>query len=228
MISTKTSLLKRIADSIGINKRFSRRGRDFVDKNPKTIVSPVDATLFCHGDIDDKGNIISKHGKVVPLTRLIGKYATKFKGGMYLNLYLSPKNKHYFVLPYDGTIKYIQKNDGRALIPTIIGLDNIFGNQTWFSKATLRNASIGIVIDTGKFSYALIAVGSLNVNNITVTCNAGKKYRKGDYVGHFAVGSTVILCFDKSLKKNSELLIKNDEAIYIGGRIMKIKPLRQS
>lgn len=222
MISTKDSLLKRFADYVGINKKFSKRGYDKIDANPKHIISPVDATLFCTGDIDESGNIISKHGKVVPLSKLIGKYADKFHGGIYLNLYLSPKNKHYFVVPYDGTVEHVQKKEGKAFLPTIIGLDKLFGNQTWFSKAAIRNASIGIVVKSKKFTYVLIAVGSLNVNNITITCDSGKKYLKGDYVGHFAVGSTIILCLDRNVKKNCKLLIVNQEKIMIGKSIIKL------
>jgi phosphatidylserine decarboxylase len=230
ILSTKKSLLNYFADTVGINKKFSKRGTDNINKSSKVIVSPVDATLFCYGSIDSKGNIISKHGKKVSLSNLIGKYSDKFCGGTYLNLYLSPKNKHYFVFPYDGTVKYIQKNEGKAFIPIIIGLDNIFGNQTWFSKAAEKNASIGIIVDTEKFSYAIIAVGSLNVNNISVNCEIGKKYKKGSYFGHFSIGSTIILCLDKNIKNNksknkisNQLCLNKGEHVTIGKEIVIIK-----
>lgn len=225
MTSTKNSLLKHLADVTGINAKFSKVEEDIIDKSLENIVSPVEATLFNCGYIDGQGFILSKHGKKVALNKLIGEHSNKFNDGIYLNLYLSPKNKHYFRLPYGGNVKYIQKNDGEALIPIIIGLDNLFGNQHWFSKAAKKNASIGIVVDAGKFSYAMIAVGSLNVNNITVECRSKKKYEKGAYTGYFSVGSTIILCFDKSFKKNSELLIKNGDPTIIGTPIIKINPI---
>ena len=225
MISTKTTPLKRLADRIGRNARFHQRADDEIDRNLEHITSPTEATLFYHGRIDREGNILSKHQKKVPLELLIGGYADRFQDGIYLNLYLSPKNKHYFVFPYDGKLEYVQENEGKAFIPVMIGLDNVFGNQRWFSKAAERNASIGMVIDAGKFSYAMIAVGSLNVNHITVSGETGKRYRKGDDAGHFSIGSTIVLCFDKSLRENSELLARTGEEKDIGERIIRINPI---
>jgi phosphatidylserine decarboxylase len=76
-----------------------------------------------------------------------------------------------------------------------------------------------------KFSYAIIAVGSLNVNNITIDCLQGKKYVKGAYAGHFSVGSTVILCFDKTLGKYSKLLMQDGQKTAIGENIFKINSI---
>lgn len=231
MISTKSSPLKYVADFLGINKKFSKRRHNIIDNNSKNIVSPVEATLLYHGNIDEQGYILSKHRKKITLDKLIGKYADTFQDGTYINFYLAPRDNHNFVLPYKGTIEYIQKNEGKASIPIMIGLDNIFSmiglnnifdNQYWFSKAVKRNASIGIIINSQKFSYAMIAVGSLNVNNISVECEVGKKYHKGVYAGRFSIGSTIILCFDKSFKDNSEMLIKNGEQTKIGEPIIKI------
>lgn len=225
MKSTKNSLLKHLADATGINAKFSKICDDNVNKNSEVITSPAEASLFSQGNINEQGYILSKHGKKVELNNLIGKYSDKFLNGTYLNFYLSPKNKHYFRLPYGGVIEYIQKNEGKSLIPVMLGLDNLFGNQHWFSKAAKKNASIGIVVNAGKFCYAMIAVGSLNVNNITVECERGKKYDKGAYAGYFSVGSTIILCFDKTFKKNSKRLIKNGELTIIGKPIIKIKSM---
>jgi phosphatidylserine decarboxylase len=226
MKSTKESPFKHIADTFGINARFHKKeDHNNIDPSLEYVSSPAEATLFYHGKIDREGYILSKHKKRIELEKLIGKYADTFQDGIYLNMYLSPKNKHYFIFPYDGNVEYIQKNESKAFIPVMIGLDNIFGNQRWFSKAAERNASVGMVIDAKKFSYAMIAVGSLNVNHITVKCETGKKYHKGDYAGHFSVGSTILLCFDKSFKENSKLLIKNGDKKGIGDKIIKINSI---
>lgn len=225
MKSTRETSWKIFADKIGINDRFHRKEEDIIDHSLEFISSPAQATLFYNGRIDDEGYILSKHKKRVALEKLIGKYADRFKDGIYLNMYLSPKDKHYFVFPYLGKVEYIRKNDGKAFIPVMIGLDNVFGNQRWFSKAAESNASIGVVVNAGKFSYAMIAVGSLNVNHITVKCETGKKYNKGDYAGYFSVGSTIVLCFDKSFGQNSRRLIKNGERKDIGENIYKIRAI---
>ncbi len=224
MKSTKSSWLKKTMDGIGFNAKFHKVHEDKIDFSLEYIMNPAESTMACHGIIGDEGHIISKNRKVIALDSVIGKYANKFRDGIYLNMYLSPKCKHYFRIPYDGTVGYIQKNNGKGL-PVIIGLDNILGNMKWFAKAIENNATIGVVVDTKNFSYAMIAVGSLNVNHITIKCEEGKKYRKGDYAGHFSVGSTIVLCFDKSFRKNSKMLIKDGEKKDIGENLIKIKGL---
>jgi len=224
MRSTKSSLLKRVMDSTGFNAKFHKVQEDAIDSSLEYIMNPAESTMACHGIIGNDGYIISKNKKVVALDKVIGKYADNFHDGIYLNMYLSPKNKHYFRFPYDGAVEYIQKNNGKGL-PVMIGLDNILGNMRWFAKAIEQNATIGMVVNTKNFSYAMIAVGSLNVNHITMKCEEGKRYHKGDYAGHFSVGSTIVLCFDKSFKNNSRLLIKNGEKKDIGENIIKIKSI---
>jgi len=71
----------------------------------------------------------------------------------------------------------------------------------------------------------MIAVGSLNVNHITVNCEEGKRYRKGYDAGHFSVGSTILLCFDKSFRENSELKINDGEKTDVGNNIIRINPI---
>jgi len=227
MISTTKSRLNRFADRIGWNAQFHKVGKDDrLYPSLEYIASPADATLACHGNIGKEGDIISKHKKVVALEKIIGNYANKFHEGIYFNMYLSPRNKHYFRIPYDGTVEYIQMNNGKAKYfweTVMIGLDNWFGDTKMFAKAIEENATIGIVVKAKHFSYAMIAVGSLNVNNITVKCEEGKKYCKGFKAGYFSIGSTILLCFDKSLKKNiEELLIKDGEKKDIGDDIVKI------
>ena len=230
MKHTKSSPLKRRMDKKGSNAEFHKVQDDILNSSLEYIASPAESRLEYHGIIGEDGYIISKHKKVVALENMIGKYAERFNDGIYLNMYLSFGNKHYFRFPYDGTVEYIQVNNGEGH-PVVIGFDNIavkiglnkiLGDMRMFAKAIKKNATIGIIINSGKFSYAMIAVGSMNVNYIAVECEVGKKYRKGDYAGHFAIGSTIILCFDKSFRKNSKLLIEDRDKKDIGENIIKI------
>ncbi len=230
MRTTKKSGLNRAADKLGWNKIFHEvHNDDYLNPSLEYVASPAEATLACHGVIGREGDIISKHKKIVPLEKMIGDYATKFHGGIYFNMYLSPGNKHYFRMPYDGTVEYIQLNNGKAKHfweVIMIGLDNLFGNTKMFVKAIDQNATIGMVVRSNHFSYAMIAVGSLNVNNITILCDEGKKYRKGHRAGYFSVGSTILLCFDKNFRKNIDKnaqLFEDGIKKDVGEDIIKIK-----
>lgn len=230
-ISTKESWLKKQADRSGINRKFHRPVKDRLNPSLEYFASPAQAIIAWHDNIGESGYIISKHKKVVALEKIIGDYSEIFRGGTYINMYLAPKDKHYFRIPYDGTIEYMQMNDGKTKYfweAAMIGLDNWLGNTKMFAKAIDQNATVGIVIKAKHFHYALIAVGSLNVNNITLRCEEGKRYRKGYRAGYFSVGSTVVLCFDKSLKKNidyEEIPIKDGVKVNVGDDLLKIKGL---
>ncbi len=85
-----------------------------------------------------------------------------------------------------------------------------------FSKAVKKNATIGSVFQTDKFSIAMIAVGSLNVNRIFTDYEEQKKYKKGVPCGYFSIGSTMLLCFPDYLK----VLVDKGDDLKIGQRIL--------
>ena len=73
---------------------------------------------------------------------------------------------------------------------------------------------------TKYFPYAMIAVGSLNVNGITII----KKdhYKKGDIGGYFNLGSSMLLCFPKNF---SVPTIKIGKKIDIGQTLINLKKI---
>jgi phosphatidylserine decarboxylase precursor len=219
--STKNTPLGRIADYLGINKKFHKYREDDVDPDSGAVVSPVEATLVEFGEIKDKGKILSKSGKEIELGPVLGESAELFSNGVYFNFYLNPaKNSHYWRIPYDCELISIKINPGKALFPALIWLDNLFEGNNYFAKAIRKNASVGLVFKTKFFPFAMIPVGSLNVSGIHVVNASGGKYRKGDIGGYFSIGSSVLLCFpDYPL----EVLIKTGTEVNIGEAIIKFK-----
>ena len=216
--STKRTFLERFASFIGINQRFHRCQKDNINLDSSVLISPVEAKLVCIGKIEKSGKLISKFGKRINLKETIGENANLFTNGFYLNFYLSPKNKHYWRIPYDSEIISTKVNNGKAKIPVIIGLEKFFPGTDFFEKAIKKNASIGSVFKTNKFYYAMIAVGSLNVNSINII----KKdiFKKGDIGGYFNLGSSMLLCFSKGPIKN---LIKLGTEVKVGQDLIRVK-----
>ncbi len=198
MIQTRKSLVGKLFDKLRLNERFHKYETIYFNKNSK-VISPVEATVAFLGDIDDAGNIISKNNKKISLYDVMGKQANNFLNGNYINLYLSPLNKHFWVTPAEGKFIYTQKNEGKAKIPIFLGLENILGIEM-FSKAVEKNASIASIFQTKKYKIAMIAVGSLNVNGITVDYEDFKNYSKGTPCGYFNLGSSMLLCFENKKK----------------------------
>ena len=213
--ATNNSLIGKIADSLGINKKFHQYKETNIDPLDKALISPVEGKVEHIGSINDDGILISKNNKEISLKELIGENYKQFINGKYINIYLSPLNEHYWVTPDDGLFIYTQKNKGSAVLPLFIGLESLFGIEM-FSKAVKKNASIGSVFQTEKFPIAMIAVGSLNVNRIYADYEENKKYKKGTPCGYFSIGSSMLLCFPDYLK----IIVEKHEKVKIGQRIL--------
>ncbi|MBU0959181.1 MAG: phosphatidylserine decarboxylase [Nanoarchaeota archaeon] len=216
----KKTFLERIADSLGINKRFSRIEEDIIDYREGIIVSPVQATLFEYGDIK-AGKLTSKNNREINLRDLIGDKEKIFSKGFFLNFYLSPKDKHYFRIPYNGKFTDTFFNKGKSKIPVFIGLDSLLHSSKFFQKAIKNNASISCILKTKHFPILLIPVGSLFVNGIHIYSKENTSYKKGKVFGHFGLGSSMLLCFPD--KDKIRLLIKKGQKVSLGQAIIEIK-----
>ena len=214
----KTTLFSRMIKWSKINRKFAKFQSDKVYFDPSFIVSPVQAKLVDMGPIStDK--IISKN-KEIQLSNLIGEYWSWFADGFFLNFYLSPKNKHYWRFPYEGKFIYTRFKQGKAKLPIMIGLERFFSNKPLFEKAITQNATVSSILQTPIFPMAMIAVGSLGVNNIKIFYQENKFYNKGEICGGFKIGSSMVLCFPNN--NQFELLIKKNQKVEIGEPIIKI------
>jgi len=154
-LSTKNSFVGKIAAHFGLNKKFHEYVKIITEPKGTALISPVEAKVMHIGNIDPKGMLISKNNKEIRLEELIGNYASQFLGGEFINFYLSPSNKHFWVTPYDGMFTYTQKNEGKSWLPVYTGLENVLGIEM-FSKAVKKNASIGSIFQTEDFQIAMI------------------------------------------------------------------------
>lgn len=213
--STKNSLVGKIADYFGLNKKFHEYTKIITDPKDNAVISPVEAKVVHIGNIDRNGMLISKNNKEIRLEKLIGNYANKFLDGKYINFYLSPSNKHFWATPYNGRFIYTQKNEGKSWFPVITGLENILGIEM-FSKAVKKNASIGSIFQTESFPIAIIAVGSLNVNRVHIDYDEMKNYKKGTPCGYFSLGSSMLLCFPNQFK----ILVDKGAEVKIGQSLL--------
>lgn len=217
--STRTSIMGFVVSKLGVNKKFHKFKDDYIDNDMNSIISPVDAKVVALGNIKNGGRIISKSNKEISLMEVLGKDSSLFSGGFYINLYLSPKNRHYWRVPYNSKLISMSINEGKATIPVFIGLDKIFKNKDFFKKAIKRNANIGMIFKTKYFSFAMIPVGSLNVNGIHIINEHKNVYKKGDIGGYFSIGSSMLLCFPKYPLKS---LVSIGDKVKIGDKIVNI------
>jgi|GEM_PF-720144 len=211
--STPSGPLERLCNLSGVNRRFHMARYDRIDKDPSVVASPVEASLVARGPVGDGGYILSKRGRRIALSDVMGEDAGRFSRGWYMNLYLSPADRHYWRSPYGGRFVSTHVNPGDAALPVFIGLESLFRKADLFPMAVRANASIASVLETQDFPIGMIAVGSLCVNAIHVLYEEGVEYEKGDLAGFFNIGSSMLLVFPDI---GAYPLIEEDDKVSIG------------
>lgn len=179
-----------------------------------TLTSPVDGCVSAMGSIQ-KDQIFQAKGHYYSVSALLAgddALSQCFEDGQFLTAYLSPKDYHRIHMPVEGTL----------LKTTYVPGDLFSVNQQTaqgVSKLFARNERVVNVFDTALGKVALVMVGALNVGSMEtawqgmITPPYGKKIMswdyaeqniclaQGEYMGHFNMGSTIILLLEKSCIK---------------------------
>jgi phosphatidylserine decarboxylase len=171
------------------------------------ILSPVDGTVSAIGNIDEE-RIFQAKGKSFSLQALLAEDAdliSRYRGGKFATLYLSPRDYHRIHMPTNGKLEKMIYVPGKLFSvnqTTAEGIDNLFA----------RNERAICHFQTEQGPLSLILVGALIVAGIE-TVWAGSvapgqslhtetyqeqpaiQLARGEEMGLFKLGSTVILLF---------------------------------
>jgi len=177
-----------------------------VDANTQSIVSPVDGTISSAGPIRDN-SIFQAKGLEYSLEDLLAtdlQDARRYIDGSYATIYLAPYNYHRIHAPLDGKIvaaRYIPGDLFSVNTATAANVPGLFR----------RNERLVVHLRSAHGPYAMVFVGALNVGSIStpwsgeirprktgvvemISLEKGPDaVRKGDLLGWFNMGSTVIL-----------------------------------
>jgi phosphatidylserine decarboxylase len=190
------------------NAFFTRRlkpGRRPLPAEPGVLVSPADSRLTSVGPVPDHGELEQVKGRTYALSELLGSVeeAACFRGGVQATLYLSPSMYHRVHSPLDGRVRAWTYRPGR-LFPV-----NAFSVRS-VDRLFTRNERVVVFLDSDAFGpVALVMVGAANVGRMTLSfaplaTNTGAPagtvrppqeilLRRGDELGAFNLGSTVVL-----------------------------------
>lgn len=213
-----------------------RQGARTIVADETAIACPNDGFVSQLGDIND-GKIFQAKGHDFSLLELVGgdhKIAGAFTGGKFATLYLSPKDYHRVHMPLSGRLESMTYIPGSLfpVKPSIVAtVPNLFA----------RNERVVCLFQTAIGPMAVILVGAMIVASIHTTW-AGQiaptsskqvthtEYQetsnnitieKGQEMGHFQLGSTVILLFPKNkIAWNKALTAEMD--LKLGQEIGKI------
>lgn len=175
------------------------------------IASPVDGTTSEFGQIKDN-RLLQAKGIDYRLVELIGgdqRLAEKFVDGNYATFYLSPKDYHRVHMPYAGTLRSMTHIPGK-----LFSVSTEVTRQ--IPKVYAGNERVVFRFDSEIGPFLMVMVGAIGVGSVattwagTVTNHAetdissidypasGSKamtFAKGDELGYFDMGSTVVMVF---------------------------------
>lgn len=199
------------ANYINFNHFFTRSLKPEkrpISSNDADIVSPVDGTISQIGSIKENQLIQAKKINY-NLQALLGgsaKIAAQFQGGKFATLYLAPEDYHRVHIPYSGELKEMIYVPGR-----LFSVDNQTANE--LPNLFVRNERVITLFSTPIGPMAIILVGAMLVGSIKTTWEgiiapASKRHiyhwhyldnkislLKGQEIGQFQLGSTIIVLF---------------------------------
>lgn len=174
------------------------------------ITSPADGAVSQLGSIKG-GRIFQAKGQDYSLVELLGGddgRAQPFQDGEFTTIYLSPKDYHRVHMPITGTLREMTYVPGDLFSVNQATAENV-------PRLFARNERVVAIFDTARGPMAMVLVGAMIVAAIEtvwhglVTPPKREKrvarygipenitIEKGDEMGRFLLGSTVILCFPK-------------------------------
>ena len=154
------------------------------------FTSPVDAKIESFGSITSDITFVVKE-KQYSIHDLLGnpEMAQKYRDGQFIVFYLSPADYHRMHSPMSGEVtkQYIL---GQKSYPV-----NQMG-LTYGKKPLSHNYRMISELEYRDKYYTFIKVGAMFVNSIELT-NKSTQWKKGEEVGYFTFGSTVVMLFEK-------------------------------
>ena len=220
------------------NNFFTRELKEEARKicaDENTIISPVDGAVSQVGNIN-KDLIFQAKGHAYSLTQLLADredLGKTFANGQFNTLYLSPKDYHRIHMPIDGTLKEMIHVPGELFSVNPTTVENV-------PALFARNERVICLFDTAAGPMAMILVGAIFVGSIETVWHGevtppsskdirnwkyddeNRRYIKGQEMGRFNMGSTVILLHAENTIEWSETL-KAEQPVQLGEAIGKIK-----
>jgi phosphatidylserine decarboxylase len=191
--------------------RELKSGTRTIDPNPSVMVSPCDGIVGASGRVDGD-LLIQAKGLVYTLADLLidPELVARYRGGHYVTLRLSSSMYHRFHAPHDLTVErvtYVSGDTWNTNPITVKRVERLFCKNERAILQT-RLADSGHVITLVPVASILVASIRLHCLDVVlhlkypgpnvITCQA--PYRKGDEMGWFELGSTIIVFAPPALR----------------------------
>jgi len=201
-----------IASYKSFNEFFTRPLKDGArPQADAAFISPVDGAISQFGPIE-RDQIFQAKGHSYSTTALVGgdrELAAQFENGSFATLYLSPRDYHRIHMPCDGKLTRMIYVPGElfSVNPTTArGVPGLFA----------RNERVVCVFESAFGPFVLTLVGATIVGSMATVWHGmvnpprpgvvrewrydeqNIMLKKGDEMGRFLLGSTVVMLFPKN------------------------------
>ena len=217
--------------------RALRAGLRPLPDDPGALACPVDGSVSQAGHIR-AGRVFQAKGRSFTVTELLGgdaDAARDFEDGGFATLYLSPRDYHRVHMPLDGRLTTMTHIPGRLFSvnpATTRAVPRLFA----------RNERVVCLFDTARGPAAVVLVGAMLVAGIEtvwageITPPRGRRIRRWDYgtdgpafrrgeeIGRFNMGSTVILLLPRDTVSWSHAL-QPEAQVRMGQPIGTLSPV---
>lgn len=181
-----------------------------IARDPRGMVSPADGALHNYGAVTN-GRIPQVKGVNYGIAELLGdlQAAQPYLDGTFATIYLSPSNYHRVHAPVAGEITGCRYIPGALYSVAPVSVNNL-------RNVFVTNERIAIHFSTRLGRVCAVMVGATIVGRVTLTfaglsTNQGDpeqeitlpeplKVKKGDEIGAFHLGSTVVLLMEGQWK----------------------------
>ena len=180
-------------------------GARSVDSAPRSVVAPCDGKAVAMGPVVD-GFMELWDNRKVPVSELLGN-DERFEGGDFLVIYLAPPDYHRVHTPLECQVESYRYLPGHLwpVFPAAVRSVNKLFAKNERLVIYLKSAVAGRVAEVMVGAYG---VGRIETRFSELLTNAGSgaetkeleppvSYKKGEELGRFNMGSTVILFFEK-------------------------------
>ena len=190
--------------------RQLRPGARTIDDASDALVCPADGRISQIGELNGDDIVQAKARSFSALSLLGGsaQRSAPFEGGKFCTIYLSPRDYHRVHMPCAGSLSEMVHVPGRLFTVAPFATRTIPG-------LFARNERVAALFETDTGPMAVVLVGAINVAAIEtiwaglITPPKGKEIRvtqyrdvksplhigRGEEMGRFNMGSTVILLF---------------------------------
>ena len=202
-----------------------------IDETAGVIISPTDSLITQCGQIQNDIALQIK-GMEYSVEELLTYYCSsnfeRIKNGSFMNFYLSPKDYHRYHAPCDFKLLKLIHVPGKLYPVNLKYLNKEF-------ELFVQNERVVLECETNGKIFYMVFVGALNVGqmvfefeNRVETNNDAKEMKvytyenieisKGECLGYFKMGSTVVMLWEKEMIELDNLLNQN---VRFGQKIAK-------